>query len=126
MSDIKLPTDDEIWIIAVKNRIIHETLKTNYGEGAIWMRDTYAKPLLEENAKLRAQLKIAEYYLGKYSRAKILFASYNGEMPEPRSKELGLFESGFEPTEMHVKDDGKWARQALEKIQALEDAEVSE
>lgn len=31
----------------------------SFSDGAIWMRDTYAKPLAEENEKLKFELKLA-------------------------------------------------------------------
>lgn len=65
MIDIKeLPTDNEL-----NSRLrVENSLSRSDGMvyGAIWMRDTYAKPLLEENAKLREQLQIAKEALEIY------------------------------------------------------------
>ncbi len=60
MSEIKLPTDEEIkqsWNTFVCKGKYSDTLF--YEAGAIWMRDTYVLPLLEENTILQQKLDIA-------------------------------------------------------------------
>jgi len=70
------------------------------------MAEEYWK-LKKENERLREALSF-------YAKAKILFASFDGEMPLAKDAAKGLAFSGFETTETHVKDDGAIARAALE------------
>ena len=58
MSEIKLPTNEEIkqsWNTFVCKGKYSDTLF--YEAGAIWMRDTYVLPLLEENTTLKEKIK---------------------------------------------------------------------
>lgn len=60
----ELPTDSFIENYLVDNHNIVDAF--DFSEGAIWMRDTFAKPLLDENTKLKSQLALCVETLEKY------------------------------------------------------------
>lgn len=63
----ELPTDSFIENYLVDNHNIVDAF--DFSEGAIWMRDTFAKPLLDENTKLKSQLALCVEALEIYKNA---------------------------------------------------------
>ena len=67
----------------------------------------------DENETLRTRLAAAENALKFYARAKVLFASFDGSMPEGGKYGVQAMVSFASKT--HVKDDGDTARIYFEK-----------